>query len=80
MTFWCPVDIQVTLQQRNESVISDKVQEMLDKMWKGRGGFVAGYYGDNESIGLEPVWQEHACREFVTRGVRTEYANLLPQN
>jgi len=74
ITFWCPVDIQKTLQQRDESVIRDKVKEMLDRLWKGRGGFVAGYYGDNVSIGLEPKWQEIACEEFLSKGVRTFYA------
>ena len=29
ITFWCPVDIQKTLQQRDESVIRDKAKEML---------------------------------------------------
>jgi uroporphyrinogen decarboxylase len=70
ITFWCPVDIQTTLQQRNEAVIRAKVREMLDKLWRGRGGLIAGYYGDNASIGLDPVWQGYACDEFTVRGVR----------
>jgi hypothetical protein len=65
ITFWCPVDIQKTLQERDERIIRAKAREMLDKLWRGRGGFVAGYYGDNASIGLEPKWQEYACDEFM---------------
>jgi hypothetical protein len=42
---------------------------MLEKLWRGRGGFVAGYYGDEASIGLEPRWQRIAAEEFVARGV-----------
>lgn len=56
ITFWCPVDIQTTLQTKNEVVIRSKVIEMLTKLWRHRGGFVAGYYEDNVSIGLEPHW------------------------
>jgi uroporphyrinogen-III decarboxylase len=74
IAFWCPVDIQITLQQRDEEIIRAKAREMLDKLWKGRGGFIAGYYGDNASIGLEPIWQEYACDEFVRKGIRSQYA------
>lgn len=70
VTFWCPVDIQKTLQSRDETVIRSKAREMLDKLWKGRGGFIAGYYADNASIGLEPKWQDYACQEFLESGKR----------
>lgn len=69
ITFWCPVDIQTTLQTRNETVIRAKAREMLDKLWQGRGGFIAGYYSDNPSIGLDPKWQHIASNEFATYGV-----------
>ncbi|MBT4501049.1 MAG: hypothetical protein HOC74_25185 [Gemmatimonadetes bacterium] len=75
ITFWCPVDIQTTLQQRDEQIIRTKADEMLDKLWRGRGGFVAGYYGDNISIGLEPIWQEHACDQFIRQGIHSRYAS-----
>ena len=73
ITFWCPVDIQKTLQQRDDIVIRDKAREMLDKLWHGRGGFIAGYYADNASIGLDPQWQEFACDEFTKTGVSATY-------
>ncbi len=73
VTFWCPVDIQTTLQSGDEDQIRHRAGEMLDKLWRGRGGFVAGYYGDNPSIGLEPHWQEVACDEFVRQGVQSRY-------
>jgi len=73
MTFWCPVDIQKTLQTRDEERIRSAAREMVDKLWQGRGGFVAGYYGDNASIGLEPSWQEIACDEFLKSGVPERY-------
>ncbi len=73
VTFWRPVDIQTTLQSGDERLIRSRASEMLDKLWQGRGGFVAGYYGDNPSIGLEPRWQEAACDEFVRHGMRRQY-------
>ncbi len=73
ITFWCPVDIQKTLQTRNENGIRAGARQMLDKLWKGRGGFIAGYYDDNESIGLDPEWQGYACDEFVKCGVAGRY-------
>ncbi|MFW6007530.1 MAG: uroporphyrinogen decarboxylase family protein, partial [Halanaerobiales bacterium] len=75
ITFWCPVDIQKTLQTGDEEKIRNEAREMLNKLWQGRGGFVAGYYGDNESIGLDPKWQEIACEEFIEKGKRKNYVN-----
>lgn len=68
ITFWSPVDIQKTLQTKDEKIIREKAREMLDKLWRGHGGFIAGYYGDNTSIGLEPKWQEIASEEFREYG------------
>ncbi len=73
ITFWCPVDIQTTLQKRDEKVIRAKAREMLDKLWRGSGGFIAGYYGDNASIGLDPKWQDIACDEFRKHGIASNY-------
>ena len=73
VTFWCPVDIQKTLQTRDEELIRREARELLDKLWAGRGGFIAGFYPDPISIGLEPHWQAIACEEFLQRGVRDLY-------
>lgn len=76
ITFWCPVDIQRTLQTGNANAIRAGAREMLEKLWRGRGGFVAGYYGDNESIGLDPKWQGIACDEFIRYGVAENFTTL----
>jgi len=69
ITFWCPVDIQKTLQTRDESLIRAEARELIELLWKRKGGgFIAGYYSDNASIGLDPIWQEYACDEFVKCG------------
>ncbi len=71
VTFWCPVDIQKILQTKDEAIIRAKVREMVDKLWhRNNGGFIAGYYDDNASIGLDPKWQVIACEEFLKVGVR----------
>lgn len=74
VTFWCPVDIQTTLQTKDERRIREEADELLDKLWAGRGGFMAKKYRDEPSIGLEPRWQEIARDEFVRRGVTQTYA------
>ena len=70
ITFWCPVDIQKTLQTRDEGLIRAEARELLARLWRGRGGFVAGYYGGNVAIGLDARVQGWACDEFLARGVR----------
>ncbi len=75
ITFWCPVDVQKTLQTCDEQIIRTEARQMLDKLWKGRGGFIAGYYDDNVSIGLTPEIQGWACDEFTKRGLSKYYNN-----
>jgi len=68
ITFWCPVDIQTTLQSGDESAIEADARDMVQKMGGPDGGFIGGYYGDNPSIGLDPHWQDIACRAFMKYG------------
>ena len=69
VTFWSPVDIQNTLQTRDTAKIEADARLMVERLGTGgRGGFIAGCYGSNESIGLEPKWQDIACKAFVKYG------------
>ncbi|HHX66308.1 MAG TPA: hypothetical protein GX702_15635 [Chloroflexi bacterium] len=68
ITFWCPVDIQTTLQSGSEEAIIAEARELVAKLGGPRGGFIAGYYADNASIGLDPYWQDIACRAFMECG------------
>lgn len=70
ITYWCPVDIQRTLQSQDEGIIRAAVREYLDTLWKGRGGFMATRYPDDTAIGLNPKWQDIACDEFIRYGVQ----------
>lgn len=68
ITFWCPVDIQKTLQTHDEKAIVAEARELIAKLGGLDGGFIAGYYSDNASIGLDPHWQDVACRAFLHYG------------
>ena len=69
VTFWCPVDIQKVLPTGNETLIRQNAGKLLEVLWQGRGGFIAGYYGDPASIGIKTQWQDWACEEFVSKGL-----------
>src|SRR5690554_829875 len=68
VTFWCPLDINTVLPSKNENFIRQKAREMIKLLWKGKGGFIAGYYWDNASLGLHPKWQDYGCDEFLKYG------------
>ena len=68
ITFWCPVDIQKTLQTHDEERIRADARAMIEKLGGPDGGFVAGYYSDNASIGLDLHWQDVACKAFMEYG------------
>jgi uroporphyrinogen decarboxylase len=68
MTFWCPVDIQKTLQTQDAALIEVDAKEMIEKLGGPEGGFIAGYYGGNEAIGLDPKVQDVACQAFTRYG------------
>ena len=67
VTFWCPVDIQTTLQSGSATIIKTKAREMVEKLGRG-GGLIAKDYPDNFSIGADPLWQHWAYEEFVAAG------------
>lgn len=68
ITFWCPVDIQTTLQTQDANAIAAGAKEMLEKLGGPDGGFIAGYYSGNEAIGLGLKWQDIACQAFTQYG------------
>jgi len=65
VTFWCPVDIQRVLPTGDAERIEAFARDMVVKLGANGGGFIAGYYGGNEAIGVRPEWQDIACRAFV---------------
>jgi hypothetical protein len=70
LTYWCPVDIQKTLQTRDEAAIRHEAAELVRRLWQGNddrptGGFIAGFYSDEASLGLEAKWQRIASEAFI---------------
>jgi hypothetical protein len=74
VTFWCPVDIQTTLQTGDPLAIEADAKRMIEELGADGGGFIAGYYGGNEAIGVDPAVQEIACKAFVKYGWYKETA------
>ncbi|MDD3927809.1 MAG: uroporphyrinogen decarboxylase family protein, partial [bacterium] len=68
MNFWCPVDVQRTLQTRDAGKIEAAARNYVEKLGCYGGGFIAGYYRGNEALGLEARWQEVAGRAFMKYG------------
>ena len=68
VTFWCPVDIQTTLQTRDPVRIEADAKEMIAKLGNKGGGFIAGYYGGYEAIDIPSDVQEIACKAFQKHG------------
>jgi uroporphyrinogen decarboxylase len=66
--FWCPVDIQKSLQTRDPERIEAAAREYVEKLGTFGGGFIAGYYGSNEALGIDPELQAVACRAFMKHG------------
>jgi uroporphyrinogen decarboxylase len=78
VTFWCPVDIQATLQTRDTAKIRAAAREMIDRLGVG-GGFIAGYYSSNDALGLDPKYQDAACRAFVEHGAPALWPDVCRQ-
>lgn len=68
VTFWCPVDIQKTLQTRDPKLIEEEAHLLIEKLGCFGGGFIAGYYNSNEALGLPLDVQDIACKAFVKYG------------
>lgn len=67
--FECPVDIQTTLQTRDHDRIAAAAREYICKLAAPfGGGFIAGYYGSNPALGLDPEYQETAARTYMEYG------------
>ncbi len=77
--FWCPVDIQRTLQSRDAAAIEHDARKMVERLGAKGGGFIAGYYGGNEAIGLDPRWQDLACRFFLRYGAPRLWEEMKDQ-
>ncbi len=76
VTYWFPVDIQRTLQTGDESAIKAKAREMLAKLGV-HGGFIGKEYGDDHSIGTDPLWQHWAYEVWLNEGRYDQQGRLM---
>ena len=65
LTYWCPVDIQKILPTGDRELIQSRARAMLAKLASRGGGFIGGCYGDNASLGVDPLWQHWAYEAFL---------------
>jgi hypothetical protein len=65
LTLWSPVDIQKILPTGDRELIQSRARAMLEKLASRGGGFIAGCYGDNASLGVDPLWQHWAYEAFL---------------
>jgi hypothetical protein len=68
VTYWCPVDIQKILPTGDRALIESRARAMLEKLAGRGGGFIAKDYGDNASLGVDPLWQHWAYEVFTAEG------------
>ncbi|MBN1346780.1 MAG: hypothetical protein JXQ73_29080 [Phycisphaerae bacterium] len=68
VSFWCPVDIQKTLQTRDPVKIEAEAKHLIERLGSFGGGFIATRYGGDEALGLDPSVQDVADRAFDRYG------------
>ena len=67
-SFWCPVDIQQTLQTGDAELIRAEAKELVETLGRFGGGFIAGAYPSPRAIGIDEATQDIASRAFVEFG------------
>lgn len=67
VTFWCPVDVQQVLPTLDRSKIESWARQLVDRLGRG-GGFIAGYYGNPQDLGVPREVQDWACEAFLAAG------------
>jgi hypothetical protein len=68
LSYWCPVDIQKVLPRGNQAEIESRAREMFRVLGAG-GGFLGMDYGDDRSIGTQPLWQHWVYEVWRREGV-----------
>jgi uroporphyrinogen decarboxylase len=69
VAFWCPVDIQTTLQSGDRDRIRAEAKALVEKLGRD-GGFIAKNYPGLDAINVKPEWDQWAYEAFVEFGGR----------
>jgi len=66
ITFWCPVDIQLTMARGLPADIRAYCRRMVAALGRPNGGFIAKWYGDPAGAGHTQEAITAMCEEFLT--------------
>jgi len=65
VAFWCPVDIQTTMQTGDRALIEAEARQLAHELGRHHGGFIAGEYSPWDVINVKPEWAEWATQAFM---------------
>jgi uroporphyrinogen-III decarboxylase len=65
VALFSPVDIQKVYISGDKKRIQDEARKMVKLFFRGKGGFLAGSYGDLKGIGVREEWEEWAYEAFM---------------
>ncbi len=65
IAFWCPVDIQNTMSRGSPDEIRAYCRELVTKLGRPEGGFIAKSYGDPAAAGHSEEAIDAMCEEFL---------------
>ncbi len=66
--FFCPTDIQTTLINNDKELIEAKAKELIEKLGKFKGGFMAKTYPQPTDIGATEESVKTMCEAFIKYG------------
>lgn len=66
--FWCPVDIQKTMNSGTVEDVRNYAKKLIDTLGKFNGGFIAKWYGAPEAVGHTKRKIKAMCETFVSYG------------
>jgi len=67
LAFWCPVDIQQTMQKRAHAV-REYARRMIWHLGRKNGGFIGGYYSAPQAVGHRQENIDAMCAAFAEFG------------
>ena len=66
VALYSPVDIQRVYPTGDKKKIQDEAVKMARLFFRGKGGFLAGTYGDLKGIGVKEEWEQWAYEAFLS--------------
>jgi uroporphyrinogen-III decarboxylase len=70
LCFWCPVDIQKTMNKGSVEDVREYARKLIDELGKFNGGFIAKWYPSPEAAGHSWDKIDAMCETFIEYGSR----------